>query len=461
MASSDAAQSLRHGRFGDEWRGLLPMAPNPGAARTADVRVSSQRVVSQEGQASVEQVVTSNGTWTWFNDPRAVYDAATDTLFYGVIRDGGVVSFHSANLTTGTTQQGTPRTLVFQDDDHANPALCLLASGKILGAYSQRIGDSFSARTANTLDIRTWEAPVALASGTVNDAYAQLHQMGDTDETVYWIFRRFETGAPPNERTIKIRTSTNDGSTWGDAFNLLFESGNLPYVITAKNGANRIDFVVTNGHPSDAGVVGSVYHFYLVVASDGSREYFRSDGTSIGDDTVLPLSISDLTQVYNGSTNEAWIWDIAIIGGSPVIALNTFESGDTVHKYLQARWNGSAWQVDEIASGGTTATADYLYAPETKYSAGIALDPNNVNVVFLSREYGARNFRLEKWAHTGTWPSGTWAKAADISGNTGSVNARPYSPRGLSPTRVLWWEGTYNSYADFSTRVRLHPAVHQ
>ena len=244
MASSDAAQSLRHGRFGDDWRVLLPMAPNSGATRTAEVRVSSQRVaVSQVGQASAEQILANNGTWTWFNDPRAVYDAGTDTLFYGVIRDGGVVYFHSANFTTGIKQQGTPRPLVFQDDDHANPALCLLASGKILSAYSQRIGDSFSARTTNVLDIRTWNAPVQLASGRLNDAYAQLHQMGDTAETVYWIFRRLETGAAANERTIKIRTSTNDGSTWGPAFDLLFARGQRPYLLSAKHGANRIDFV--------------------------------------------------------------------------------------------------------------------------------------------------------------------------------------------------------------------------
>jgi hypothetical protein len=397
-----------------------------------------------------DQVVAANGIWTWFTDPRAIYDGS-NVLYFAGIDSTGVVGVYALNLTTGVVTTGTPRGSVLALDDHNNPALCLLDDGKILTAYSQHNGSSWSARSTSAGDISAWDTPVAT---TGNDhAYAQLIQMGDTAGTVYWFYRTFGSTAPRY-----FRTSTDRGSTWGTGVKFLELTSQRPYVIASKTSGSRIDLLISTGQPSEA-ATNSVYHGYMLVASDGSRTYFQSDGTSLGDDTALPFEPADFTLIYSGATNASWIWDIATIGGTLTVTYATFETTNTVHKYWQARWSGSAWTSNQVTTGGTTALADYLYSPEVHYSGGIALDPNDVNSVFVSREYGTGDWRLEQWTHSGTFGSGTWSKVADITGLTYSVNARPYCPRDLSPTKVMWFEGSYGTYTDYLTRIRLDPPV--
>lgn len=393
-----------------------------------------------------QAVVGLSGIWTWFNDPRSVYDPSTHRLFYAAILNDGTVAVQSWDFTKRLSLFGRPHgTTVLQIDDHANPALCLLDTGKILAAYSQHNGDSFSCRSTNVGDIRTWDTEVAVASGANDDAYAHLVQMGDTAKTVFWFYRR---GAA-NPRPVRYRTSTDGGATWGGDTDLFDDGTNRPYFKCVKTSGSRIDFVVSTGQPDEC--ANSLYHGYITVASDGSLTFFKTDGTQV---TSPPFNPNEFTLVYDGTTNDGWQWDIETIGGTITIAYAVFTSANTVHTYYQARWNGSAWQSDAVADGG--AVPDYLYAGEPDYSGGFGLDPNDINTVYVSRMFTATDFRLEKWTHTGTFPTGTWTQDSTIA-STATINARPYCPRGLSPTTVLWWEGSYTSYTNYATRLRMNP----
>lgn len=402
------------------------------------------------------QVFSLNGIWTWFNDPRSVYDSSRGLLYVGALQANGVVRVHCFDVTNGVLRAtGYPRgQTVLEVDDHNNPALCLLTDGKLLVAFSQHNGDSFSVRTTNAGDISTWDSPVAVASGANDDSYAHLMQMGDTANTVVWFYRRGTTEPKP----VRYRTSTDGGATWGGDTDLLQAATSTHcYFKCARTSGSRIDFVVASGHPDETGA-GSLYHGYVSVASNGAFTFFQSDATQV---TSPPYTPDEFSLIYDGSSTNAdgWQWDIENISGTPVITYVVLESTNTVHRYYQARWSGSAWQSDEVTTGGTTGTTDSLDpSSSVQYSGGIAIDPNDINTVYVSREYGSGDFRLEKWTHTGTFPSGTWAKDSDVSGNTGTKNARPYCPRGLSPTRVIWWEGTYTSYVSYSTRLRMSPA---
>src|SRR5690606_32657317 len=162
--------------------------------------------------AGSPQVVSPGGVWTWFNDPRAVYDPDTDTLFFAGLRSNGRIFVQSWDFTRQRRESGTPRTAVLQVDDHANPALIILDDGTIGIAYTQHNGGSFFARSSQPKDIRTWQTPVTIATSP-NETYNHLFQMGDSAQTLYRFFR-FERGAPPAWHP-HFQTSTDRGATWG------------------------------------------------------------------------------------------------------------------------------------------------------------------------------------------------------------------------------------------------------
>src|SRR5258708_17442808 len=76
-----------------------------------------------------------DGAWTWFNDPRALYDRGT--LYFGYVRDGDSRTVLSAfEPRTGRPAELWTSTLA-EKDDHDNPGLLLRQDGRILAVYSR------------------------------------------------------------------------------------------------------------------------------------------------------------------------------------------------------------------------------------------------------------------------------------------------------------------------------------
>ncbi len=395
-----------------------------------------------------------NACWTWFNYPRVT--ASGTAAYYSGISASGVESFCKWDYSGTLLTYGPPSSATtLAADDHSNPAMLVLADGTVLTAYSEHNGNSWAAKTTGAGQLNSWGAQTAVSTGN-SDAYALLWQAGDTAKTVYWYFRR-------GLQDRLFRTSTNGGATWVEFGTSVIANGtNRPYMLICPNGSTRLDFFVSSGQPDE--VTNSLYHFYMTVASNGTRSYFKSDGTSIGGDAALPLTpgTTNMTLVWDGATRNSWNWDIQIIAGNPVVTFATYTTttltNDT-HHYHQARWDGAAWTSEEITQGGAAATTPHwLYTAQPEYSGGVCQDPNDINVVYASLKYGAADWRVEQWTHTGTFGSGSWSKTADTSGNTSTVNARPICPSGISPTKVMWFEGTYTTFTSYATRLRASPS---
>ena len=386
------------------------------------------------------------GIWTWFNHP--VASVASGKMFVGswpnALQRPQIAMVDLTNGDELVTAMPTGATALGETDDHDNPAVLPLANGELLIAWGEHNGDSFSCTTTNAGDIRSWDSIVTVNTAET-DSYFQLMQAGDTSNTIYWFFRR----STVNGRPQHFRTSTDNGATWSTPTEFLRgASGQRPYFRWWKTSGSRVDFFYTQGQPNEV-TACSIYHGYMTIASDGTRAYYKSDGTLVGDDTDLPFAHTDFTLVYDGTTNEAWIWDNKTIGGSPCCVFAVFNGGTTSHEYHRGTWNGSAWTTEKICDAGTTGTADYLYATEAYYSGGVCLDPNDEDIVYASREYSATDFRLETWTKSG----GTWSKTSDLSGNTSSINARPVAVDHNGTTHVLYWRGTYTSYTVYSANI--------
>lgn len=386
-----------------------------------------------------EKSIYSNGVWTWFSDPRAVYyNGAT---YVGSITAGGTPTISKYVHATGVSTQFLLHSLL-ERDDHNNPAIHIRPDGRIICFYSKH-NDYSGIRyriSTNPEDISAFDTEQIISGVTLPTAYSNPRFISAANRLYYHYRAGVTPDAPHN-----IIFSADDGVSWSSEIRL-FDTGVAarPYVKSVSNGVDRIDFLLTNCHPNEG--AASIYHCYAKWES-GTLNWYNSSGVAL----TLPINpATECTLIYSGTSIEGWVWDIAQdADGYPRVLFARFAS-PTDHRYMFARWTGSAWTTPvEITSAG-----QYLYAAEAFYSPGICFDSADVNTVYLSKpDPVAREIQVWKTTDNGA----AWAKTKNITYGSpdGMVNGRPYSPRNHHPKmRVVWWSGNYISYTDYTTSIK-------
>src|SRR6187397_629661 len=80
-------------------------------------------------------VLQSDGAWTWFNDPRALFHQGI--LYFGYVRfSDGTSALNAFNPQTGWTTNLWSGALT-QKDDHNNPGLLVKEDGRLLAIYAR------------------------------------------------------------------------------------------------------------------------------------------------------------------------------------------------------------------------------------------------------------------------------------------------------------------------------------
>lgn len=433
--------------------------------------------------------VAPNGTWTWFNDERAIWHQGQ--LFAGYMRSDGYAGITRYNPITGSATHSNIGTATsVQIDDHNNPSLTVLPNQRLLATYSKHGSASqFYTRISTTSDPRSlsdWGAET-IVSTPAGNTYANTMRLSGTgageNNTIYNFSRCI------NYNPCLTR-STDNGVTWGSTIQVINvgTGGTRPYPRYVTNHRDRIDMIYTDGHPRNEN--NSIYHLYY-----RSEAFYKSNGTRVKTLAQLPLNhgaISDPnsgekgTTVYqysssNWSGNQgvndwipngrAWTWDIHYgSNGLPVCAFqvqvdDAASSDASVIKdriyYYYARWTGSAWQRRFIAQGGRP-----LYNAEDDYGGGMCLDPEDPRIVYISSNAAApfdltslsqvplaANERYDIWRGV-TVDGGLTFSWTRITENTSADNIRPIVPSNHQRTsHVLWLQGSYLSYTNYSTKV--------
>ena len=134
--------------------------------------------------------------------------------------------------------------------------------------------------------------------------------------------------------------------------------------------------------------------------------------------------------------------------------------GGRDHRYHYARWDGTQWVQQEIAYAGTR-----LYAGEDDYTGLAALDPQDLNTLYLSTDAhpttgaplisdtdGQRHHEIFR----GNTPDGgaTWTWTP-ITANSTADNLRPIIPIWNDPRIALvWMRGKYrHNQGPWNTKV--------
>lgn len=289
--------------------------------------------------------------------------------------------------------------------------------------------------STNPLDASAWETAVDLDTSFGLELYTYSNPVQLTDETndPIYLFFRSGNGAGAAQYYAK---SDDGGGTWAAPVQWLVAAAGRPYLKLAKTSESRIDFLITNGHPTS--ISTSLYHGYYEAGN-----WYQSDGTLVGDVGDMPFAPSDFTLVYDGSTVRGWDWDIARgADGHPRVLFAIFPE-TTDHRYYYGRWTGTAWVTTEICTGGT-----HLYADERYYSGGLSFDHDTPDRVFASRESGGA---WNIWRYTTTDNGVTWAGTALTTGS--GTRIRPYVVAGASEPKLLYLSGTYTTYSDYNMRI--------
>lgn len=427
--------------------------------------------VSSQAQTNFA-TLASDGAWTWFNDPRALFNNGMLYFGYNRAADGKAV-LSALNLQNGVVTNLWSGVFT-QTDDHDVPGLLVKQDGTMLAIYSRHQSDQYFAyrlsTSTNPVTVAAWGAEQRIAATGASMTYANPFQLSSESGRVYDFCRNLNYNPT-------VFTSTDGGATWS-APTILIQTGTgstRPYVKYCSDYNQRIDFLYTDAHPDNDPT--SLYDLYY---QNGA--FYKTDGTFVKNYADLPVlhdsgERGSVIYQYSGTaqsdpnqwipTGRAWCWEIAYqTNGAPFCVFQVKVDNvtgtswsDARIYYYYARWTGTNWQKRFIAQAGRP-----LYNGQPDYGGGMCLDPQDPNTIYISTD-AANPFDLTTTtnvplgANSQIWKgvtadgglTFTWQA---ITGSSTADNLRPYIPRrfGGEPC-VLWFRGTYVSYTSFNCSI--------
>jgi hypothetical protein len=390
-------------------------------------------------------VVAAPQFWTQFSRPQVVRSG--DYVYLGHTDMDGDTVISQYNLATETTTSFTLAT-GSGANGHDSCVISIRPDGRIIAVWSVQNGDCRRRISTNPHDVTAWGTSVEL-SGINPVSYANIWYLSVPDR--HYVHARDGNGGGPGDRFCVAWASTNDGDSFGTGSAWITQAGERPYVVSVGNGVDRIDFFCTNKHQTDSGPDSffNLYHCYAIFASDGSRTFYTSNGTSIGS-SVTRLS-DQATLIYEGASNgPAWPWDIALGSDGHPRVLWVRQATSDDHRHHFSRWTGSAWTSTEIGAAGAR-----LYSTEIWSDGALSFDGLGVDCVLRSVQVGSA-WELQDWRTTDN--GATWTKYADIT--SGSASGQ----KAVTPLKVTdadgrvsraWKFGTISNWNNFSLALYL------
>ncbi len=393
------------------------------------------------------RLLSADGAWCWFQDPRAVsIRGQHDRTYVQWMTRDGRLQVAAWDHDSDTVDVHTLRTN-WDHDDHNVGAFVVLPDKRLMVFYARHNKHGLYCRTTSAPeDITRWEPEVTVSD---TDRITYAHPVYLAAEQRFYVFWRGPSWKP-------TFATSEDGRSWSEPQVLIQDEGRdsqgiRPYTKVVSEGVKSIHMTFTDGHPRNE-AENSVYYLRY----EGGR-YFKADGTLVGDRDALPIAHRQCDVVYDGRLTKvrAWVWDIALDGeGHPVIAYTRLPA-ENDHRYHWAQCSGSEWQDVEVTPGGGwfPQTPAGETEPEPHYSGGMALDHANPSVLYVSRPLDGV-FEIEQWR---TPDEGRTWQSREITSGSSSLNVRPVVSRGDTelPSRVLWMSGRYEHYTNYYTGIRV------
>ena len=393
---------------------------------------------------SVHRLKLGRGAWSYFGDARSITHG--NRVFTGWISPGGDVWVAETDLATLKTR----RRMIYENlgiDDHNNPSL-VFWRGRLMAFFSEHSGRVLG--KGARMRYRVSRRPFSVRGGFGPVRRVATNTPGGLGYTYPNPVRAggrlflFWRGGDWNPTF----SSTTDGVHWERARTLVRGPGTLahperPYAKYAEAPGAGFDVTFSDAHVQDWR--NSLYYMRYRRGA-----FFRADGRRIGTLADVPFERSEVDLVYrwHRGKGRAWPHDVASgPDGRPVVAYTRRHGGPGgTDRFHYARFDGRRWVDRELVSAGEGAP--------TFTSGGITLDHEDPANVVLSRRLGTHN-QVELW---NTFDGGDrWARAT-LTRYQHGFSMRPVFPRDFHRTGkavVVYFRGTAESYADYSTQVMM------
>lgn len=406
-------------------------------------------------------LMTSEGAWCWFADPRAVhYENPSGTInasYIGYIDVHGNIKATQYDFLTGVRNEVLVRSY-FQPDDHNNPTFLVLPDERVLIIYSRHTDEpAFYYRVSKRPGDITSLGEEKCIPTSANTTYPSPFILSD-DPTHFYLCWRGISWHPTIAKFTLPDENDDVKVEWGP-YQMVQSTGARPYAKYYSNGKDKLYVTYTTGHPDNEQpnwVYFNVININAVTSIDGTvtttptledikgnKLSTIANGKFAVNKTDAYKSAYPYTIVDAPSNLRDWVWQIAIDEQErPAIAMVRISGGKDSHEYYYAKWTGSAWRLTDLANGGGRF---HLSNTEYCYSGGEAIDPQNPNVIYLSiPTAGTYGNVYEIWKYT-LDDNGAVVAKEQITSNSEKNNVRPYilTNSAGSDLRLAWMHGDY------------------
>jgi hypothetical protein len=390
--------------------------------------------------------ITSNGAWTWYGNPDAVYyEGKYKKTYIGWISNSPAIFVASYDHETGaiiTKQISTCQNGTCQNDDHSHPSLSMRPDGRLMVFFSGHDGGIMSLYISTSPeDISSFDPPIQVAPGVTYCYPNPMWLSAEGDSGRLYLFYR-SLGLNPC-----FSYSDDWGKTWTATKQYYSNPDGTPkpYANYCCNGKDEIHIVIEKGHRA------GYCPLYYLKYKNGT--FWKVNGTQLATIDQLPIPNTKLDTVMDPAASQCHgsAWDIALDNaGRPVIVYDQFKDGNN-HIYYYVRWTGTTWFKKQLVNSGATMGG------EDGFAGGLTLDHENTGNIYMSRQVNGVH-EIDRWT---TSDGGTTWDSTAITRGSAKKNTRPCVPRNHKPygkLDVVWMYGDYSSYGGgYNTAVKMYP----
>ncbi len=401
------------------------------------------------------------GAYSWFSDPRALHyeskDKKINMTYIGYIDTLGNIKATQYNFNDNSTSDVLIRSN-FQPDDHNNPVFFVLPNELVLVAYTKHSDEPtiYYRISKEKGDITTLgEEKVLLVKNNVT--YPNILYFSDDPNHIYFCYRGLnwhptllQLSMPNEENDYTLNITTEEiqiVSSHVSAHNKL-----RPYIKYVSDGKNSLYIAFTSTHPDD--IYPNQIYYSKIVFESFKEKNIKLKVKAANNDVIsemLPINISNYEKEESfvlddyDNIKRGFVWQIALDDNVPVIAYVSINEEKNKHYYYYAKWNKETNSFNKTLLGVSDKSIIESQDTEKCYSGGMAIDPNNPNVVYISipkkGKYG-NFFEIKKITLNS---NGDKIESSEfLTKDSKENNIRPYviDNNNIGP-KVIWLKGRY------------------